>query len=95
MDRFAAGLLELGITSGDVVSFQVPNWIEWVVIHLGVSRIGAISNPLIPIYRGREVGFMVGQVIERLAQTILYLTDDKVEGTDAFLEKRPAQFRGR
>lgn len=66
VDRFAAGLLELGITSGDVVSFQVPNWIEWVVIHLGVSRIGAISNPLIPIYRGREVGFMVGLAESRL-----------------------------
>ena len=66
VDRFAAGLLELGITSGDVVSFQVPNWIEWVVIHLGVSRIGAISNPLIPIYRGREVGFMVGLARSRL-----------------------------
>ena len=25
VDRFAAGLLELGITPGDVVSFQVPN----------------------------------------------------------------------
>ena len=66
VDRFAAGLLELGITSADVVSFQVPNWIEWVVIHLGVSRVGAISNPLIPIYRGREVGFMVGLAESRL-----------------------------
>jgi cyclohexanecarboxylate-CoA ligase len=66
VDRFAAGLLELGITTGDVVSFQVPNWIEWVVIHLGVSRIGAISNPLIPIYREREVGFMVGLAGSRL-----------------------------
>jgi cyclohexanecarboxylate-CoA ligase len=66
VDRFAAGLCELGISSGDVVSFQVPNWIEWVVIHLGVSRIGAISNPLIPIYRGREVGFMVGLAGSRL-----------------------------
>ncbi|MHB8334975.1 MAG: AMP-binding protein [Acidimicrobiales bacterium] len=66
VDRFAAGLLELGITGGDVVSFQVPNWIEWVVIHLGVSRIGAISNPLIPIYRGREVGPMVALAQSRL-----------------------------
>jgi lysylphosphatidylglycerol synthetase-like protein (DUF2156 family) len=35
------------------------------------------------------------EVIERLAQTILYSTEDKVEGANAFLEKRPAQFRGR
>jgi cyclohexanecarboxylate-CoA ligase len=58
-DRCALGLLELGVQPGDVVSFQLPNWIEWLVVHLAASRIGAISNPLIPIYRDREVGFMV------------------------------------
>jgi cyclohexanecarboxylate-CoA ligase len=58
-DRCALGLLELGVQPGDVVSFQLPNWIEWLVVQLAASRIGAISNPLIPIYRDREVGFMV------------------------------------
>ncbi|MDQ0382375.1 AMP-binding protein [Amycolatopsis thermophila] len=60
VDRCALGLLELGVRPGDVVSFQLPNWIEWIVVHYAASRIGAISNPLIPIYREREVGFMVG-----------------------------------
>lgn len=65
-DRAALGLLELGIAAGDVVSFQLPNWIEWVVVHYAASRIGAISNPLIPIYREREVGFMMGLAKSRL-----------------------------
>lgn len=60
VDRCALGLLELGVQPGDVVSFQLPNWIEWIVVHFAASRIDAISNPLIPIYREREVGFMVG-----------------------------------
>ena len=60
VNRCAAGLLELGVRPGDVVSFQLPNWIEWVIVHYAATRIGAISNPLIPIYRQREVGFMVG-----------------------------------
>lgn len=60
VDQCALGLLDLGVTRGDVVSFQLPNWIEFVVVHLATMRIGAISNPLIPIYREREVGFMVG-----------------------------------
>ena len=59
-DRAALGLLELGVRPGDVVSFQLPNWIEFLVLHFAVTRIGAINNPLIPIYRDREVGFMVG-----------------------------------
>ena len=29
-------------------------------MHYAATRIGAINNPLIPIYREREVGFMVG-----------------------------------
>ncbi len=59
VDRCALGLLELGVRPGDVVSFQLPNRIEWIVVHYAASRIGAVSNPLIPIYRDREVGFMV------------------------------------
>ena len=43
-----------------MVSFQLPNWIEFLVLHFAATRIGAVSNPLIPIYRDREVGFMVG-----------------------------------
>lgn len=59
VDHVALGLLELGISPGDVISFQLPNWIEWVVLHYAATRVGAISNPLIPIYRAREVDFMV------------------------------------
>jgi cyclohexanecarboxylate-CoA ligase len=59
-DRCALGLLELGVQPGDVVSFQLPNWVEFLVLHFAATRIGAVSNPLIPIYRDREVGFMVG-----------------------------------
>lgn len=66
VDRCALGLLELGIEPGDVISFQLPNWIEWIVVHYAATRIGAISNPLIPIYREREVGFMVGLAKSRL-----------------------------
>ena len=35
-----------------------------------------------------------GQVIEQLAQAVLYTTTDKAEGASAFLEKRPPSFNG-
>lgn len=66
VDHVALGLLDLGIAPGDVISFQLPNWIEWVVVHYAATRIGAISNPLIPIYRAREVDFMVGMAESKL-----------------------------
>jgi cyclohexanecarboxylate-CoA ligase len=77
VDRAALGLLERGVGPGDVVSFQLPNWIEWVIVHYAASRIGAISNPLIPIYREREVGFMVG-----LARSKLIVVPQEFRGFD-------------
>jgi cyclohexanecarboxylate-CoA ligase len=77
VDRCALGLLELGVEPGDVVSFQLPNWIEWVVLHYAATRIGAISNPLIPIYRQREVSFMVG-----LARSKVIVVPSQFRGFD-------------
>lgn len=77
VDRAALGLLERGIEPGDVVSFQLPNWVEWIVVHYAASRIGAISNPLIPIYREREVGFMVS-----LAESKLIVVPREFRGFD-------------
>ena len=43
----------------------------------------------------RNVDMNTGLMIERLSQTIALSTEDRKEGTLAFLEKRPAQFKGR
>ena len=40
-----------GVRPGDVVSVQLPNWYETVAIDLGVLRLGAVLNPMLPIYR--------------------------------------------
>ncbi|WP_440713326.1 AMP-binding protein [Gordonia sp. FQ] len=77
VDRCALGLLELGVRPGDVVSFQLPNWIEWIVVHYAATRIGAVSNPLIPIYREREVSFMI-----QLAETKVLVIPESFRGFD-------------
>lgn len=56
----AGGLQRLGVTSGDVVSWQLPNWWEFTALYLACARIGAIANPLMPIFRARELRFMLG-----------------------------------
>ncbi|MCX7175059.1 MAG: AMP-binding protein [Proteobacteria bacterium] len=56
----ARGLSARGVVKGDVVSFQLPNCWEFVAIHLACARIGAVSNPLMPIFRRREMSFMLG-----------------------------------
>ncbi len=54
----------------------------------------AIMMAKIAINMGTEVDINTGLMIERLAQTIAFSTEDRKEGTAAFLEKRPAVFRG-
>ena len=57
-ERVAAGFQELGVGAGTVVSWQLPTWIESVVLVGASSRLGAVQNPILPIYREREVGFV-------------------------------------
>jgi len=57
--RVAHGLRACGIEPGDVVSFQLPNWWQFVALHLACVRVGAISNPLMPIFREHELRFML------------------------------------
>ena len=58
VETCARALVDLGVEPGDVVGIQLPNWYEWLVIHLGTIKAGAVTNGLIPIYRDREIGYM-------------------------------------
>jgi len=60
-ERVAAGLHQFGIRHGSRVTWQLPTRIETVIVSLALARLGAIQNPIIPIYRDREVGFVIQQ----------------------------------
>lgn len=60
VDLAAGALRAMGVGRGDVVSIQLPNWWEFVVVSLACIRLGAAANPMVQILREREVGFMVG-----------------------------------
>jgi acyl-CoA synthetase (AMP-forming)/AMP-acid ligase II len=77
--RAAAGFEAHGIGQGDVVSWQLPTWIESFVLVGALSRIGAVQNPILPIYRKREVGFVCRQ-----ARTKLLVVPSEWRGFDFF-----------
>ncbi|MBS0368526.1 MAG: cyclohexanecarboxylate-CoA ligase [Proteobacteria bacterium] len=60
VDRIARGLVRLGVGRQDVVSFQLPNCWEFIALSLACVRIGAVANPLMPIFRQHELNFMLG-----------------------------------
>ncbi|SDO12751.1 cyclohexanecarboxylate-CoA ligase [Pseudomonas jinjuensis] len=64
--RMACGLAALGVEAGEVVSCQLPNWWQMVALHLACVRIGAVLNPLMPIFRERELRFMLAHAQSRV-----------------------------
>ncbi len=53
--RIAAALAALGVRRGDVVSSQLPNGWECVVVHVASELAGAIHNPLAIQFREHEI----------------------------------------
>ncbi|MFZ9405956.1 MAG: cyclohexanecarboxylate-CoA ligase [Burkholderiaceae bacterium] len=58
-DRIAVGLHRLGVRRNDVVAMQLPNWWQFSLTALACARIGAVINPLMHIFRERELSFML------------------------------------
>ncbi|WP_250528491.1 AMP-binding protein [Caballeronia sp. GAWG2-1] len=63
----AAYFASVGVGKGDVISVQLPNWAEFVAVHLAATRLGAVTNPLLPIYRENELGYILGFAHSRIA----------------------------
>jgi non-ribosomal peptide synthetase component E (peptide arylation enzyme) len=59
VDRVAAGFAVLGIGSGDVVTIQLPNWVEFAYVFFALERLGAVANQIGPDFRSREVDYIL------------------------------------
>ena len=61
-ERRAAALRAIGVDRGVVVSWQLPTRIDTIVTLLALSRLGAVQNPILHLYREREVRFAMAQL---------------------------------
>ena len=59
-DRLAAGLLARGIGPEDIVVLQLPNWHQFAVCHIALTRIGAITSNVPHVFRHREMSYVLG-----------------------------------
>lgn len=82
-DRVAMGLWRLGVRPADVVACQLPNVWQFTVLYLACARIGAVLNPLMPIFRERELLFMLGH---GEAKVIVVLKDFRNVDYEAMLK---------
>ena len=70
-EALACSLWSLGLRPGDVVSFQLPNWIEAGIINLAAALLGLVSNPIVPIYRETETT----SIIRDCGAKVLFVPD--------------------
>ncbi len=66
VERVAHGLAAHGVERGGVISCQLPNWSEFIVVLLAAARLGAVVNPIPPIYRASELRFMLNRLESRV-----------------------------
>ena len=74
-DALAKLLIDLGVRQGDAVAYQFPNCGEFVVISLAILKVGAVCCPIIPIFREREISYVL-----RSSKARLYLIPDNYKG---------------
>jgi non-ribosomal peptide synthetase component E (peptide arylation enzyme) len=59
IDRMAARLRGLGIGEGDVVTIQLPNWIEFALTFFALERLGAVAVTVSVDFRARELDYIM------------------------------------
>src|SRR5947209_19435175 len=75
--RVAAGLAGAGVRAGDVVAFQLPNWLEAALLFYGASLLGAVVVPIVHFYGAKEVRY----ILDRSGARVL-VTADTFRGVD-------------
>jgi acyl-CoA synthetase (AMP-forming)/AMP-acid ligase II len=60
--RLAAGLRDRGVGPGDVVAFQLPNWMEAAAVFWAAAFLGAVVVPIVHFYGRKEVGYILRTV---------------------------------
>lgn len=58
--RLAAGLHSRGVGPGDVVAFQLPNWMEAAATFWASSFLGATVVPIVHFYGRKELEYILG-----------------------------------
>jgi len=77
IDRTAAFLKAQGIGRGDVVTIQLPNWIEFAFVFFALELLGAVANKISPDFRSREVGYIL-----RFSRSRGYVCSQSFKGFD-------------
>lgn len=90
----AARAEQIGLVTSTAPSHELLLRAREIAAEITAKGPLAVRLAKLVIRSGMDADRHTGQVIERLAQSVLYSTEDKAEGADAFLGKRNPAFKG-
>ncbi|MFZ0834460.1 MAG: AMP-binding protein [Mycobacterium sp.] len=64
--RLAAGLRQRGVGPGDVVAFQLPNWMEAAAVFWASALLGAVTVPIVHFYGRKELSHIMSTAQPRV-----------------------------
>jgi long-chain acyl-CoA synthetase len=79
-DRFAAGLLALGLGPGDAVALQLPNVPQFVVAYFGILKAGCVVVPTNVTFKAAEVGHVLRDSGARVLITWVGAAEEAAKG---------------
>lgn len=85
IDRFAWGLIELGVKNGDRVAIQMPNCPQFVIGYFGVLRAGGVVVAMNPMFKSAELVYEI-----RDATPDIFICADDLYGEVARIKGRVA-----
>ena len=59
VDRFASGLLEIGVKTKERVLLYTRNCPQWIIANYAINKIGAVVVPVSPIYTSHELEYIM------------------------------------
>jgi non-ribosomal peptide synthetase component E (peptide arylation enzyme) len=77
IDRAAAFLKAQGVGRGDVVTIQLPNWIEFCFVFFALELLGAVANQVNPDFRSAEMKYIL-----RFSESRAYVCSKAFKGFD-------------
>ncbi|MCB9093130.1 MAG: AMP-binding protein [Halobacteriovoraceae bacterium] len=65
-DRFSHYLLEIGIRKNDIVGVCLQSNVSWIIILLGILKLGAVYFPIDPTYPLDRIMYMISDIEPKL-----------------------------